>query len=95
MHHTTIINWLKELEKLWLDFDSTETNPQVGELDELERFVCSKKTCLCLLTAVDHFKPGILGWVLGDRSGKIFEPLWILLNQCNCYFYVTDCWKID
>ena len=47
------------------------------------------------MTAVDHLKPGILGWVLGDRSGKTFEPLWILLNQWKCYFYVTDCWKFD
>jgi IS1 family transposase len=26
-------------------------------------------------TAVDHFKPGILGLVLGDHSPKSFQPL--------------------
>jgi IS1 family transposase len=43
-----------------------------------------------LSTAVDHFKPGILGWVLGDPSAKTFKPLWELVEQWRCYFYVTD-----
>ncbi len=34
VHHTTI-NWLKQVGKLLPDFDRTETNPQVGEWDEL------------------------------------------------------------
>ena len=33
--------------------------------------------------------------VLGAHSSKTFEPLWILLNQLKCYFYVTDGCKID
>jgi insertion element IS1 protein InsB len=45
-------------------------------------------------TAVDHFKPGILGWVLGDHSAKTFEPLWEIVSKWNCYFYVTDGWKV-
>jgi hypothetical protein len=75
VHHTTIINWVKQVGKLLPDFYEAEITPQVGELDELETFVGSKKTCTGLWTAVDHFKPGILGWVLGDHSAKIFEPL--------------------
>jgi IS1 family transposase len=43
---------------------------------------------------VDHFKPGILGWVLGDHSAKTFKPLWELVEQWRCYFYVTDGWKV-
>jgi hypothetical protein len=60
VHHTTIINWIKQVGKLWPDFYHPETNPQVGELDELETFVGSKKTGTWLGTAVDHFKLGIL-----------------------------------
>ena len=41
-------------------------------------------------TAVDHFKPGVLGWVIGDHSAQMFEPSWNLVAQWNCYFYVTD-----
>jgi insertion element IS1 protein InsB len=61
VHHTTIINWVKEAGKLLPDCYDPETNPGVGELDELQTFVGSKKTCAWLWTAVDHFKPGILG----------------------------------
>ena len=39
VHHTTIINWLKQVGKLWSDFYYPETNSEVGELDELETFV--------------------------------------------------------
>ena len=34
VHHTTIINWLKQVGKLFPDFEHTETNPQVGEWNE-------------------------------------------------------------
>ena len=44
VHHTTIINWVKQVGKLWPDFYDAETTPEVGELDELETFVGSKKT---------------------------------------------------
>ena len=76
------------------DFDRTETNPQLGELDELETFVGSQKTCIWLWTAVDHFKPGILGRVLGAHSRQTFEPLWTLVNKWKSYFYVTDGAKV-
>ncbi|BAQ65089.1 mobile element protein [Geminocystis sp. NIES-3709] len=47
-----------------------------------------------LWTGVDHFKPGILEWVVGDRSAETFQPLWERVKQWNCYFYVTDGWKV-
>ncbi len=43
VHHTTIINWVKQVGKLLPDFYEPEITPQVGELDELETFVGSKK----------------------------------------------------
>jgi hypothetical protein len=46
VHHTTIINWVKQVGKLLPDFYHPETTPQVGELDESETFVGSKKTKL-------------------------------------------------
>jgi IS1 family transposase len=49
----------------------------------------------CLLwTAADHFKQGILGWVLGDHSAKTFEPLWAIVATWHCYFYITDGWSV-
>jgi transposase len=68
VHHTTIINWVKQVRKLLPSAYDPGTIPEVGELDELQTFVGSKKTCIWVWTAVDHFRPGILGWVLGDRA---------------------------
>jgi IS1 family transposase len=47
-----------------------------------------------LWTAVDHFRAGILGWVLGDHSAQTFEPLWAIVGAWHCYFYVTDGWSV-
>ena len=44
VHHTTLILWVKQVGQLLPDAYEPETTPQVGELDELETFVGSKKT---------------------------------------------------
>jgi transposase-like protein len=44
VHHTSIINWVKQVGKLLPNAYTPATIPQVGELDELETFVGSKKT---------------------------------------------------
>ena len=31
-------------------------------------------------TAVNHFKPGILGWVVGDHSADTCESLWAIVS---------------
>lgn len=43
VHHTTIITWIREVGELLPNAYDPETIPQVGELDELETFVGSKK----------------------------------------------------
>ncbi len=54
----------------------------------------AKTTKFGIGCAVDHFQPGILGWVLGDHSAETFEPLWEVVKKWQCYFYVTDGWKV-
>jgi len=44
VHHTTVIYWVKQLGNQLPDTPEIETIPEVGELDELETFVGSKKT---------------------------------------------------
>ena len=44
VHHTTIINWVKQVGELLPNAYDPEVIPEVGELDELETFVGSKKT---------------------------------------------------
>ena len=52
----------------------------MGDLDELQTFVGSKKNKIWIWTAVNHFKPGILEWVVGDHSSEKFEPLWAIVS---------------
>ncbi len=44
VHHTTVIYWVKFVGEKLPDAYEPENRPQVGELDELETFVGSKKT---------------------------------------------------
>ncbi len=44
VHHTTIIYWVKQLGEKLPDVPKEEAVPEVGELDELETFIGSKKT---------------------------------------------------
>jgi hypothetical protein len=44
VHHTTVIYWLKQVGKQLPDAYDPNNIPEVGELDELETFVGSKKT---------------------------------------------------
>lgn len=45
-------------------------------------------------TAVNHFRPGILAIVVGDHSAATFAQLWQQVCLWQCYFYVTDGWKV-
>jgi IS1 family transposase len=53
-----------------------------------------KKNKIWIWTTVDHFKAGILGWVIGDHSAETFKPLWHFVEMWQCYFYVTDGWSV-
>ncbi|GAA6620840.1 hypothetical protein NUACC26_066580 [Scytonema sp. NUACC26] len=44
VHHTTVINWVKQVGQQLPNAPSASDIPEVGELDELETFVGSKKT---------------------------------------------------
>jgi transposase-like protein len=48
VHHTSIINWVKQVGELLPDAYAPETIPIVGELDELETFVSQKKQDLAV-----------------------------------------------
>jgi insertion element IS1 protein InsB len=49
-----------------------------------------KKNKVWLWTAVNKPVPGILAFVLGDRSAEIFKHLWKIVRGGECFFYVTD-----
>jgi insertion element IS1 protein InsB len=58
------------------------------------KLLWAQKNKVWLWTAVDHFRTGILGWVIGERSRQTFRPLWQLVTSWRCYFYVTDGWSV-
>ncbi|XGB40353.1 MAG: IS1 family transposase [Cyanobacteria bacterium LVE1205-1] len=91
VHHTTVIDWVKQKGKKLPDAIAPDNIPDVGEWDELETFVGFKKNKIWVWTAVDHFPKGILAWTLGDHSAETFEPGQV---AWQCYFYVTDGWTV-
>ena len=48
VHHTTVITWVKQVGKHLPNAYDPKTTPAVGELDELETFVGSKKQDLAM-----------------------------------------------
>jgi len=49
-----------------------------------------KKNKIWLWTAVNKHIPGVIAWVLGDRSSETFKLLWQIISCWHSYFYVTD-----
>ena len=54
----------------------------------------AQKNKLYLWTAINHFKPGILGWVIGDHRTQMFEPRWAMVSLWQYFFYVTDGYQV-
>jgi IS1 family transposase/transposase-like protein len=88
--HVTILNWIEQTGENLPDSDDPKQIPQVGELDELETFVGSKRNKGWIWTAVDHFQPGILSWVVGDHRANTFRALWDAIAVWHCYFWASD-----
>ncbi len=93
VHHTTVIQWVRAVGAQLPDSYPPEQIPNVGELDELQPLVGSKKK-VWIWTAVDHFQAGILAWAVGDRSSATFAWVWQLIKWWQCYFWVTDGYKV-
>jgi IS1 family transposase len=61
---------------------------KLRSFDELQTFIGSKKTRIWLWTAVNKHVPGVIAWVLGDRSSETFKVLWQIISCCNSYSQV-------
>ncbi|NES83413.1 MAG: IS1 family transposase [Moorea sp. SIO2B7] len=92
VNQNTVIPWLKKVAIAIPHAPQVSAIPEIAEIDELQTFV-AKKNKLWLSTAVDHWKPGILAWVLGDRSSERFRPLWKILRGWQSFLYVRDGYK--
>ncbi len=47
VHNTTVINWVKQVEKLLPDVYDPEVIPEVGELDELQSYLKKQTNSCC------------------------------------------------
>jgi IS1 family transposase len=88
IHHTTIIDWVREAEAQLPEDEARP--PEVAELDELQTFVGSKKKKVWIWTASNHYQPGILAIIVGDRSGKAFSNLGGKVENWGSRWYITD-----
>ena len=68
VHHTTVMGWVREVGELLPNAYEPERVPEVGECDELQTYVGSKKQAL----ALDGCRP-LPGWDtrLGFRRPKL------------------------
>ncbi len=60
---------------------------------ELPTFV-AKKNKLWIWTVVAHFRSGILGWVLGNRSAKTLIILWQAIAEAKLRFFLRNAAQI-
>ncbi len=90
IHHNTVINWVRENGLSLPHAPESEEIPEITELDELQTFIGKKKNKVWLWTAVNKMSGGILAWVVGDRSAKTFENLWLLVSSWQSFWYATD-----
>jgi len=111
VNHNTVIRWVRKSSIALPNAPEIEEIPEITEIDELQTYVGQKKQNMAqrLLpqatlgesssearaTTVNHWKPGILAWVLGDRSSKTFKPymraspLWEIIRGWQSFWYVT------
>lgn len=94
VHHTTIGLWVKQVGQTLPDAPPELEIPEVTEQGRTPNLCRLKKNKIWLQTAVNHFQPGILAWMLGDRSSETFKRLWQIVYCWHSYFYVTDGYKV-
>lgn len=81
--HNSVINWVKQAEQVLPD-ENYEI-PETAQVDELQTFV-GKKTKIWVWIAVNSKAPGILKWVVGDRSLATFRLLWLMIRGWGCFY---------
>ena len=68
IHHTTVMHWIKEAGLNLPDAPEESEIPEITEIDELQTFIGNKRHKIWIWTVVNHWKPGIVLWTIGDRA---------------------------
>lgn len=90
IHHTTIMNWVREAGIGLPDAPAEDEIPEIAEIDELQTFVGKKRNKVWIWTVVNHWRAGILRWTIGDRSSQTFQYLWLIIKCWRSFWYVSD-----
>lgn len=90
IHHTTIINWISKAGIGLPDAPEEDEIPEITEIDELQTFVGKKRNKVWIWTVVNHWRPGILSWTVGNRSSQTFQRLWLIIKCWRSFWYVSD-----
>lgn len=75
------MHWIREAGHEVKDVPESEKISEITDLDELQTFFGNKHNKLGIWTAVNHKQPGILAWVIGDRSAATFRYLWSIVRE--------------
>jgi insertion element IS1 protein InsB len=89
------MHWIKEAGLNLPDAPEESEIPEITEIDELQTFIGNKRNKIWIWTVVNHWKPGIVLWTIGDRSSQSFQLLWSTIRYWHSFWYVTDGWKVD
>lgn len=90
IHHTTIMNWVREAGIGLPDAPEENEIPEIAEIDELQTFVGKKRNKVWIWTVVNHWRAGILSWTIGDRSSQTFQYIWLIIKCWRSFWYVSD-----
>lgn len=97
------MQWVKEAGLNLPDAPEEEEIPEITEIDELQTLIGKKRNKVWVWTVVNHWKPGIILWTIGDqlrwcaernRSSLSFQTLWLIIKCWHSFWYVTDGWKV-
>lgn len=83
-------NWVNK----WVMLHKNQKFQRLANQINLKRLSAQKKTLIWVWTALNHFRAGILAWVVGDHSAATFKPPKQQVCRWHCYFLVTDGWKV-
>lgn len=92
INHNSVINWVRQAEAAIPD-----ENYEIPETDLrgwATSFCRRKKNKVWLWTVVNAKSPGILNFVVGNRSLETFRSLWRVMQRWACFLYITDGYKV-
>ena len=94
IYHTTVMHWIREACLELPDTPDDEEIPEITVIDELQTFIGNKHHKVWLWTVVEHWRPGIRLWDIGNRSSETFRELWLTIQCWQSFWYVTDGYKV-